>query len=258
MYEYSLPSAMARSKEETVLAASARGATYLVLLQISSRAFTFIVNQILLRYLSPELLGISSQLELYAISVLYFSRESLRVALQRQGGGGNRDENSKEGSKTASTATARAQEVVNLTYIPITLGPVLAYLFSRLYISKATVDVLSIPRILDALTLYSVAVVLELCIEPCFAVANQQMLYGLRASAETVATLLRCAVTCSTAIWGSQADKSMGALPFAFGQLGYASGLILVYHGSIWSKATGFSLIPRSLSSESVCPGYFR
>ena len=241
---------MSKSGEDTVLTASARGATYLVLLQISSRAFTFIVNQILLRYLSPELLGISSQLELFAISVLYFSRESLRVALQRQGSGNASSDESKEGRNVTRTVATRAQEVVNLTYIPILLGGPLAYLFSLLYLSKATPDVLSVPYIHAALRLYSVAAVLELSIEPCFAVANQQMLYGLRASAETVATLLRCLVTCSTAIWGSKAGESLGALPFAFGQLGYASGLILVYYGSIWRKASGFSLIPRRPSPE--------
>ena len=241
---------MSESKEEAVLAASARGATYLVLLQIGSRAFTFVVNQILLRYLSPELLGISSQLELYAISVLYFSRESLRVALQRRGRDSASSNESKEGRAATSTVATQAQEVVNLTYIPILLSFFLAYLFSRMYLSKATVDVLSVPHIHRALTLYSLAAILELCVEPCFAVANQQMLYGLRASAEATATLFRCLVTCSTAIWGSKTGESLGALPFAYGQLGYALGLILVYYGSIWSRATGFSLMPRSISAE--------
>lgn len=243
---------MSKSQEEAVLAASARGATYLVLLQISSRAFTFIVNQILLRYLSPALLGISSQLELFIISVLYFSRESLRVALQRQGGRNDGSSQVEGGHNAMSTVDRRAQEVVNLAYIPIALGPFLAYLFSRIYVSKATPDVLAIPHIHQALMLYSLAAVLELFIEPCFAVANQQMLYGLRASAETVATLARCALTCSVAIWGSRTGESLGALPFAYGQLGYASGLIFVYYGTMWSGATGFSLIPRSLSAEYV------
>ena len=246
---------MTESREASVLAASARGATYLVLLQIGSRGFTFVVNQILLRYLSPELLGIASQLELYAISVLYFSRESLRVALQRQGGVGSGGDASKQGNKETTTVATRAQEVVNLTYIPILLGPLLAYLFAYLYLAKATPDVLAVPCIHDALALYAIAVCLELWIEPCFAVANQQMLYGLRASAETAGTFLRCVVTCFTAIRGSQLGRSIGPLPFAYGQLGYASGLILVYYVSIWRKARGFSVIPERLNSEFATTG---
>ena len=241
---------MTESEEEVVLSASARGATYLVLLQISSRGFTFVVNQVLLRYLSPELLGLSSQLELFAISVLYFSRESLRVALQRQGRRQSTGEVENDKHQESSLVARRAQEVINLTYIPISLGPLLAYLFSSMYLSGATSDVLAVPHIQKALTMCSAAAVLELCVEPCFAVANQQMLYGLRASAETVATLTRCLVACSTAIWGSSTGQSLGALPFAFGQIGYAFGLVLVYYGSIWSKSAGFSLIPRFLSKE--------
>src|SRR4051794_22555687 len=53
--------------ERSLLSTSAQGATFLILLQITSRALTFGVNQVLLRYLSPELLGISTQLELYLI-----------------------------------------------------------------------------------------------------------------------------------------------------------------------------------------------
>src|SRR5438045_2854232 len=41
-----------------LLSSSAKGATFLIFLQIGSRALTFCVNQILLHYLSPELLAI--------------------------------------------------------------------------------------------------------------------------------------------------------------------------------------------------------
>src|SRR5271155_2596960 len=70
----------ATAKKDMLLSTSAGGATLLIGLQVGSRALTFIVNQILLRYLSPEILGISTQLEVYSISVLFFARESLRVA----------------------------------------------------------------------------------------------------------------------------------------------------------------------------------
>ena len=73
----------------TLLAKSAQGATFLIALQIVSRALTFLVNQLLLRYLSPQLLGLSTQLDLYGNTVLYFARESLRVAIQRVGDGGD-------------------------------------------------------------------------------------------------------------------------------------------------------------------------
>ncbi|MCJ1251818.1 Oligosaccharide translocation protein rft1 [Trapelia coarctata] len=260
--------------QSRLLANSARGATFLICLQIGSRALTFVVNQILLRYLSPELLAISSQLELYAISVLYFARESLRVALQRQGGG------SPEGKDAESTKNSgdkedrgvykhtraekknnmaesyppslRAQEGVNLSYIAVALGPLLAFIFARLYLGNAEPAVLATPYMHRSLSLYALATTLELLIEPCFVVAQQQMLYGLRASAETSATFTRCVLTCATAIWASSSRQDLGVLPFALGQLGYALVLNMVYYSNVWSKSTkgGFSLVPRSLSSN--------
>ena len=52
---------------DDAVSASARGATFLILLQMGSRAVTFALNQFLLRFLSPELLGVSVQMELFVI-----------------------------------------------------------------------------------------------------------------------------------------------------------------------------------------------
>lgn len=76
--------ASGKNKNNDLLANSIQGATVLVLLQVGARGLTFAVNQVLLRQMSPEILAVSTQLELYLISTLYFARESLRVALQRQ------------------------------------------------------------------------------------------------------------------------------------------------------------------------------
>lgn len=224
----------------SILAKSAQGATFLILLQIGSRALTFIVNQVLLRYLSPEILGISTQLELFAISVLYFARESLRVALQRQRLHNDDpepepNERSKEQDKTASRiapsygAGRGAQEVVNLSYIAIGLGLPLTYLFAKLYLRSAGPAVLGTPYIHQSLNVYALATFLELLSEPSFAVAQQRMLYGTRATAETFATSARCLITCGTAIWASKPGSNFGSLPFAVGQLSYAIILNAVY-----------------------------
>ncbi|KAL8993965.1 MAG: hypothetical protein Q9169_005955 [Polycauliona sp. 2 TL-2023] len=224
-----------QTSDSSLLSQSSKGATYLILLQVGSRALTFVVNQILLRYLSPELLGISTQLELYSTSVLFFARESLRVALQRQEG-----PSASDGGKLAQngsrpkTQGSKAQEVVNLSYLAVALGVPLAFLFASLYIRSADVVVLGTPAIQPSLYLYCLATILELFSEPCFAVIQQQMLYGVRASAETLATFTRCLVTCGTVIWASKVNvahghPARGALPFAVGQMGYAIVLNSVY-----------------------------
>ena len=249
-----------------LLARSAQGATFLIFLQVLSRALTFVVNQVLLRYLSPEVLGISTQLELFSISVLYFARDSIRVALQRQqtsdepprmdegGGGGGRKTSVKV--REIYAPTRRTQEVVNLSYVAVGLGLPLTYIFAKLYIRSASPQVLQMPYLQESLSTYALATALELINEPSFAVAQQQMLYGTRAAAETLATSVRCLVTCGTAIWASRMSFSFGAFPFALGQLSYAIVINVVY----WLKIstlrykTGFSIFPKSLPRH---PQYF-
>ncbi|KNG48099.1 oligosaccharide translocation protein rft1 [Stemphylium lycopersici] len=217
----------------SILSASAKGATFLILLQVASRALTFAVNQILLRFLSPELLGVSAQLELFSISVLYFARESLRVALQRQAHG--------------------TQAVVNLSYLALFFGTPLAYLLALLWFRSDTPDV---PYFVEALVLYCLATFLELLSEPAFSAVQQKLLYKVRASAESSATLLRCIGTCGSAILASQAGLDIGVLPFAVGQLAYALALLVVYSYKTWpvAKADGFSLFPEKLPSTKDNP----
>ena len=254
------------TESQSILAKSAQGATFLIFLQVGSRAITFIVNQILLRYLSPELLGISAQLELYSITVLYFARDSLRVALQRHASDSGstvvrdghkqsaRDE--KDGIQKKEELSLRgddrAQAGVNVSYIAVSLGPPLAYILAGLYTRRADPAVLATPYIYGSLYVFANATFLELLVEPCFLVAQQKMLYGVRASAEASATLTRCILTCGMAVWASSSKRNIGVLPFAIGQLGYALALNIVYYSKIWSRAStgGFSLFPRPLKSR--------
>lgn len=256
---------IAITESQSILAKSAQGATFLIFLQVGSRAITFIVNQILLRYLSPELLGISAQLELYSITVLYFARDSLRVALQRHTSDfgrtpvrdghtqSARDEKEiKRKEELPLRGDERAQAGVNVSYIAVFLGPPLAYILAGLYTRRAEPAVLATPHIYESLYLFANAAFLELLIEPCFVIAQQKMLYGVRASAEASATLTRCILTCGMAIWASSSRRNIGVLPFAIGQLGYALALNVVYYSKIWSRASngGFSLFLRPLKSR--------
>jgi hypothetical protein len=212
----------------SILSASAKGASFLILLQVGSRALTFAVNQILLRFLSPELLGVSAQLELFSISVLYFARESLRVALQRQ--------------------AHNTQTVVNLSYLAVLFGIPLIYSLALLWMSKDTPNV---PYFVDALNLYCLATFVELLSEPAFSAGQQKLLYKVRASAESTATLLRCLGTCGAAVLASWYEVDVGVLPFAVGQLAYAMALLSVYTFKMWPIATAgrFSLLPKQIQS---------
>ena len=215
----------------SVLSASAKGATFLILLQIGSRALTFGVNQFILRYLSPEILGGAVQLELYSITVLYFARESLRVALQRQQDG--------------------VQAVINLAYLAVLLGAPLAFVLAVLYLRSDLPPIAYFP---DAIQIYAVSIVIELLSEPGFAAASQKMLYKVRASAEGFAALARTAVTCGSVVLAHRSGTEVGVMPFANGQFAFATGLLVSYLYILRPTGTkeGFSLLPKKMQERCV------
>lgn len=241
---------------------SVRGASFLILLQIGCRALTFIVNQVLLRFLSPHILGLSAQLELFSISTLYFARESLRNALQHkpnedeqtktaEGVGGEKNKGS---GKVAITygPTRRMQEVVNLSHAAIAIGLPLTIAFTWLYLRKADKAVLESHHMESSLYIYALATVIELLNEPAFNVARQEMMYATRASAEFLAFFTRALISCSISIWIGMSGRNVGVLPFATGQLGYAITLNVLYLSNIYPICAhnAVSLLTKPIASS--------
>ncbi|ROV98149.1 hypothetical protein VPNG_08570 [Cytospora leucostoma] len=234
-----------------------RGASLLILLQIVSRAITFIANQLLLRFLTAQLLGVSTQLEVYYLSVLFFARESLRVAIQRQGTISTSIQEptaDKDQAKPPSNGPrSRAQEtqaVVNLGYISIALGAAVATLLGWMYLgSIPTATLLSTPNLVPSVYVYALASMLELLSEPAFVVMQTRLQFGARAAAESAATFAKCLVTLASASWASRSGVELGVLPFALGQTAYGLGLLGVYawSGAGLARREGFSLLPARL-----------
>lgn len=245
-----------------------RGASLLILLQVVSRAITFIANQVLLRFLTAELLGISTQLEVYYLSILFFARESLRVAIQRQGSTPTDQvqANTKkegDGGKQGADAHSRAdstQAVVNLGYIAIPLGLLTAAVLGRLYLSSVPEATLrGTPHLARSVRLFAFASLLELFSEPAFVVLSSRLRFGARATAESAGTLAKCAVTLGSAVWAARSGAVLGVLPFALGQAAYGVGLLGVYawRGGALALDEGFSLLPRRLGGGDYLLGYF-
>jgi oligosaccharide translocation protein RFT1 len=201
------------SKDSTVgtiddsVGASTRGAVILIALQFASRCLTFLANQVLLRFLAPEILGVSAQLDLFANSVLIFARETPRIVVQRQRPG-DADEKSDE-----------IQTIINASHVSILLGIPLTIGFAALYLRNASLEVLKTPYFHQTLALYSGAVVIELLAEPCFVVLQHKLLYKTRASAEAAGSVARCFVTCLFAVMSSGAMRAYGGLGFGLGYL---------------------------------------
>jgi oligosaccharide translocation protein RFT1 len=244
-------------KNPQVSSPSALGAIWLIASQFQSRFLTFGVNQVLLSYLTPDLLGISTQLEVYSITVLFFARESFRVAIQRQADTSDKglkknDEKIPEDHVDGRTTAGRTQAIVNLAYLSIIIGCVLSIFLGWLYIYTVDLGVSSTPYFSEALGLYAFAAIVELFAEPCYVVVLQKSRFSIRASAEAMATIFRCVLTCGLAIWSSKQGMNLGVLPFAAGQFLYAAQLLSVYYLSVSdiARVGGFSLVIKKIYSR--------
>ncbi|KAK2762826.1 Oligosaccharide translocation protein rft1 [Arachnomyces sp. PD_36] len=216
---------------------------------------TFIANQALLRYLSPETLGVATQLELYSITLLFFARESIRIAVQRQPIGTEKDASvghPRDGGRKSTRDSTSAQEAVNISYIPILLGIPFAFAFGLSYIRLAEQDALRTPYFQTSLKAIGVASLLELLTEPCFAIIQRRMIYRIRAIVETTASITKGVVTCGTAVWGYHSGLDIGVLPFAAGQVAFALILVVGYFAMVSPipRKEGFSMRLVPISSR--------
>ncbi|KAJ4395828.1 Oligosaccharide translocation protein rft1 [Gnomoniopsis smithogilvyi] len=226
-----------------------QGTSLLIALQFLSRAITFIANQLLLRFLTAQLLGVATHLEVYYLSVLFFARESLRVAIQRQGAVGGDDDGKKDGKanksgnaqgtskqddeKKAEKSTSNAaatQAIINLGYLAPLLGAPIALLLGTAYTRNlAPTTLATTPYLRTSLHIYALAALLELLSEPAFVLTQSRLQLAARARAEGLATLAKCAVTLAAAVWSARAGVPLGALPFALGQTAFGVVLLGVY-----------------------------
>lgn len=257
-----------------------QGASILIIMQLISRLITFIANQLLVRYLTAPLLGLSTQLEVYYLSVLFFARESLRVAIQRQGSisdgvkaptataeeaapapasssektKGSGEKESSEPPKKKTMDPVESQALINLGYLSIALGTITSLILGWMYLAYANPTTLQTPYMVLSLQVYGLAAMVELLSEPCFVLLQSVMLLRTRAAAESIATCMRCLVVFTTAVNANRRGMEVGVMPWALGQLAYGSALVLVYVSSGWriGSIVGYSLLPRRIENANA------
>lgn len=225
-----------------LLTSSVSGTSFLIAIQVFSRLFTFVANQLILHTLSPAILGVATQLELYLISILYFSRESIRVAIQKQplehhfdARPGKKKHNhaaqalSSDDAAAARQSALSSQTVVNMSYLSLGLGLPLALTFAGFYVHFAPEEVSRTPLYRLSVAITAVSSLLELSVEPIFAVVQQHMLYKKRAAVEMTAALVKSLAVCSLFAWASWTGYTIGIFPFALGHLCYSCALVFGY-----------------------------
>lgn len=207
----------------------ASGATFLIAGQFFAKLVTFSLNQLILRFVGPETFGINAQLELLITTVLYFSREAVRLATQRQSLTGKQpDQYRFEGGVVENTQSGTIQQVINIGFVPSLVGIPLASLLSYLYIhffgTRSQVDSKSVNL---AVVIFACSSVLELLAEPSFLLYQLQLELRKRASFESVAIFARCVITVVFIVFGGH--RNVAIIAFALGQFAYSAVLVTLY-----------------------------
>ena len=212
-----------------LLSASLSGTALLILLQLSSRLVTFALNQILLRFTSPQVFGtVAIQLELLLNTILFLSREGVRGALLRSGKDNDR------------------QRIYNTAGLPILLGIPLAVVVSYAYERTALASVTAQPHFVATVWLYAVSAILELLAGPMLILCQSDMNFRLRVSIEGMAVVVKALTTLAFIARFGQDSALLG---FALGQVAFSLVIVVRY---AWNgyRDQGISLWPRKIGTS--------
>ena len=198
---------------ENILRGTARSATYSVILQVSFRLITFIVNAIVLRYVSSELLGlVNVRLTLLYSTILFLSREAFRKACL---------------SRTANSSTKKWRQLINLVWLCVPVG-----LFTSLILGLLWICLLEFPSSVYAANypkaafIFALSAVCELFVEPLWLIAQEFLFVHARVLIEATAIAAKCLSTILIIIYFPNA----GLTGFCMAQIMHTICYVCLYY----------------------------
>ncbi|KAG7665796.1 RFT1 [[Candida] subhashii] len=214
---------------------AASGVYGLIIIQIITKLFTFLLNQLLIRFISPKIFGIASYLEFITSTILFFSREAVRLSVQRIQAGRNDDGGTKGNQFRIGTRSGSLQSVINFGFLACGLGlgvlSMVGYWQYRTDMFQITFMKLSLWQYSSLLIIFSI--LLELIIEPVFLIYQFELDFSRRSKFEGLAIFLKCVMTFVVVVLGKSMDsesfEGIGVLAFSFGRFVYSLTLFITY-----------------------------
>ncbi|KAI9197163.1 Rft protein-domain-containing protein [Polychytrium aggregatum] len=199
----------------TTLSQSVHGVAHLFALQLVSRLGTFLLNVLLWRLASSKISGDVAVLDLISATVLFLSRESIRMALLRSTRKPDFDPASPQ---ALLEEERRVQRLVNMSWLPLVLGSMLSagiWIYSRyrsVWPSEDDGSRATATWAYDlALALFLAAAVIELASEPVYNLISDRLLYRARVRVEGVGFVVRCITTLALFwLWRNTGDSGIG------------------------------------------------
>ncbi|CAI4256319.1 BBF_HP2_G0001770.mRNA.1.CDS.1 [Saccharomyces cerevisiae] len=246
------------STSEQILERSTTGATFLMMGQLFTKLVTFILNNLLIRFLSPRIFGITAFLEFIQGTVLFFSRDAIRLSTLRISDSGNGiiDDDDEEEYQETHYKSKVLQTAVNFAYIPFWIGFPLSIGLIAWQYRNINAYFITLPFFRWSIFLIWLSIIVELLSEPFF-IVNQFMLnYAARSRFESIAVTTGCIVNFIVVYAVQQSRYPMGVvtsdidkegiaiLAFALAKLAHSITLLACYY---WDYLKNFK--PKKLFS---------
>nr|QBH67477.1 hypothetical protein UE_1411 [Ustilago esculenta] len=247
---------MAKAPNAQAAQPTAASASTLILLQVSARALTFVLNQVLVRLVSPSIFGLANiQLELLLSTILFLSRDGFRTILIRTEHVATSTTTSKHSAKPAASSETGPKRGItnsihNISLLPIPIGLVFtvaacsAYV---LYISPRAMH--ATPTFHTSIALYALGALAELAYEPLLIRAMRLSQPSLRVKAEGAAVFIKVITTIATILvlprWSSipsslkrilADEKDIALLAFGIGQACFGLTMLAVHLSYFFSR----------------------
>jgi len=197
--------------DETVLASAAQATSYTMATQLTFRLCTFVLNGVMLRYISRDILGVVNvRLALLATTSLFLSNEPfMRASLSR------------------AKRERCWPEVINLVWCAVPYGALIVALTSTIWVwVLEQPDEESIPYYTLAVCIYALSALIEILVQPLHILG--QLLLFLRAKTiiEGIAQSVRCILMVILVIF----RPDWGLLSFCIAQLSYSCVMTSLYY----------------------------
>lgn len=263
------------------------GASSLVLLQVLTRVATFVLNQALVRFSTPQVFGTASiQFELLLSSILFISREGVRLALLRSTD--KKDETTPETNEITSSpkidstpsklhkrkggkadtspqadqlSTHKASADVlssNIATLPVLFGLCLSLVLPMAYIWTASPESSAQPHFRLSILIYTASAMLQLAAEPMYILAQQELNFTARVRSEAAGVVSRAAITVGILVVAERlhpagektpgGGNEWGLLAFSLGQLSYGFFVFVIYLWTYMKRSSEWRWWPKSIT----------
>lgn len=224
----------------------ANGVLFLMLGQTLSKGVNFLLNTLLVRYLSPRIFGITSFLEFLLSTVLFFSRESIRISTLRIK---STTDSGKLEKVEDGEDTRTLQSLINFGYIPFVIGLPLSIILISWQYSNLNSYFIDLPYFKASIFLIWLSILIELVSEPFYLVHQYLLNHFIRSKYESLGVTFACVANFIIVVWFEKMVNGVGLelhddykqegiaiFAFAVGKLVHAMTLLTCYSYNYYSK----------------------